>query len=68
MASEPELAETAALGRRIRTFQADVRDFLLLRRVLEEGVRDLGRLDIVAANAGIYGVALASFRKPAGTR
>jgi SDR family mycofactocin-dependent oxidoreductase len=52
-----DLAETVrqveALDRRIVACQADVRDTESLRAALDEGVRELGRLDIVAANAGI---------------
>ncbi|GAB3347660.1 mycofactocin-coupled SDR family oxidoreductase [Amycolatopsis echigonensis] len=52
-----ELAETAkaveALGKRIITAVADVRDLATLTAVVDEGVKELGRLDIVAANAGI---------------
>jgi SDR family mycofactocin-dependent oxidoreductase len=56
--STPEdLAETEqqvkALGRRIVAQQADVRERHELRAALAEGVRQLGRLDIVVANAGI---------------
>jgi len=52
-----DLAETVsrveALDRRIVAQQADVRDADALRRVVDDGVAQLGRLDIVAANAGI---------------
>jgi SDR family mycofactocin-dependent oxidoreductase len=52
-----ELAETAAevekLDRRIVTAEADVRDSAALAAALETGVTELGRLDIVCANAGI---------------
>lgn len=56
--STPEdLAETEqqvkALGRRIVAQQADVRERHELRAAIEEGIRQLGRLDIVVANAGI---------------
>jgi (+)-trans-carveol dehydrogenase len=56
--STPEdLAETVALveshGRRIVTAQVDVRDYDALRNALGTGVAELGRLDIVVANAGI---------------
>ncbi|NUS93345.1 MAG: mycofactocin-coupled SDR family oxidoreductase [Nocardia sp.] len=56
--STPEdLAETVALveshGRRIVTAQVDVRDYDALRNALDTGVGELGRLDIVVANAGI---------------
>jgi (+)-trans-carveol dehydrogenase len=56
--STPEdLAETVrqveALDRRIVARQADVRDTASLRAAVDEGVAELGRLDIVSANAGI---------------
>ena len=57
LATEKDLAQTVkeveALDRRIVAAKADVRDFARLREVLDEGVRELGRLDIVSANAGI---------------
>ena len=53
-----DLAETVkqveALDRRIVAHQADVRDPGALRAALDDGVAQLGRLDIVVANAGIY--------------
>jgi (+)-trans-carveol dehydrogenase len=59
MATPEDLRETVAqveaLDRRIIATQVDVRDFAHLSRVLDEGVAALGRLDIVCANAGIYG-------------
>ena len=56
--STPEdLAETErlvkALGRRIVARRADVRERSELKAALDDGLRDLGRLDIVVANAGI---------------
>lgn len=52
-----ELAETAkaveTLGKRIITSVTDVRDFPALAKVVDDGVAELGRLDIIAANAGI---------------
>lgn len=42
-----------ATGRRIIARQADVRDRDSLRSVVEEGIREFGRLDVVVANAGI---------------
>ena len=45
-----------ALGRRIVAAKADVRDAAALRAALDAGVAQLGRLDIVCANAGIYTV------------
>lgn len=43
-------------GRRMVARQADVRDADRIERVLLEGVAELGRLDIVIANAGILPV------------
>ena len=45
--------EVEALDRRIVARQADVRDYAALKSVLDEGVAQLGRLDIVCSNAGI---------------
>ncbi len=57
MATEADLAETVklveALDRRIIAKQADVRDATGLKAALDEGVAELGKLDIVVANAGI---------------
>jgi SDR family mycofactocin-dependent oxidoreductase len=57
MASLDELAETESLvkaqGRRMIGTVADVREFHQLRAALDAGVAELGRLDIVCANAGI---------------
>ena len=57
MATEEDLAETVkaveALDRRIVATQADVRDFGSLKAAVDDGVAQLGRLDIVSANAGI---------------
>jgi NAD(P)-dependent dehydrogenase (short-subunit alcohol dehydrogenase family) len=56
-ATPDELAETAdlvkGLNRRIITAQVDVRHFGALDAVVRSGVEQLGRLDIVVANAGI---------------
>jgi (+)-trans-carveol dehydrogenase/(-)-trans-carveol dehydrogenase len=56
-ATEADLAETVkqveALDRRIVAAKADVRDYAGLKSVLDEGIIQLGRLDIVSANAGI---------------
>jgi SDR family mycofactocin-dependent oxidoreductase len=56
-ATEADLAETVkqveALDRRIVATKADVRDYAGLKAALDDGVSQLGRLDIVSANAGI---------------
>jgi (+)-trans-carveol dehydrogenase len=58
MATEADLAETVrqveALDRRIVARKADVRDPGALRAALDDGVAQLGKLDIVCANAGIF--------------
>src|SRR6202034_3343197 len=57
MSTEADLAETVkaveVLDRRIIAAKADVRDARRLKEVVEEGVTQLGKLDIVVANAGI---------------
>jgi SDR family mycofactocin-dependent oxidoreductase len=57
MGSARELAETVrmveSLDRRIVALEADVRDFAAVRRVVDAGVAEFGRLDVVAANAGL---------------
>jgi len=58
MSTPADLAETVkeveALDRRIVATQADVRDYGALKAALDDGVAQLGRLDIVSANAGIF--------------
>ncbi|HEX3589007.1 MAG TPA: mycofactocin-coupled SDR family oxidoreductase [Pseudonocardiaceae bacterium] len=58
MATREDLAQTVkeveALDRRIVATEADVRDFAAVQAAVDEGVAQLGRLDIVAANAGIF--------------
>ncbi len=57
MATEEDMQETVrlveALGRRIYSAPADVRDFGSLQSALDAGVEALGHVDIVLANAGI---------------
>jgi len=57
-ATEEDLAETVrqieALDRRIVARKADVRDYSALKAALDEGVAELGHVDIVSANAGIF--------------
>jgi SDR family mycofactocin-dependent oxidoreductase len=56
-ATAEDLAETVrqveALDRRIVATEADVRDLTALTAAVDNGVAELGRLDIVLANAGI---------------
>lgn len=58
LATKDDLAETVrqveGLGRRIVAREADVRDLSALERSVADGVAELGRLDIVVANAGIF--------------
>lgn len=58
-ATPDELAETVSLveklDRRIVSAQVDVRDGAALDAAVAHGVAELGRLDIVLANAGIFG-------------
>ncbi len=57
MSTQADLAQTVkdveALDRRIIATQADVRDARALKKAVDDGVSQLGRLDIVVANAGI---------------
>src|SRR5579875_1128256 len=52
-----DLAETAdlvkGLDRRVVTAEVDVRDYDALKAAVDSGVEQLGRLDIICANAGI---------------
>jgi SDR family mycofactocin-dependent oxidoreductase len=60
MSTEADLQETArmveALDRRIIARVADVGDRNAVRKVVDEGVAELGRLDVVFANAGILAI------------
>jgi SDR family mycofactocin-dependent oxidoreductase len=56
-ATPADLAETVDLvkaqDRRIVTAEVDVRDYDALKAAVDSGVQQLGRLDIIVANAGI---------------
>lgn len=57
MSTSEDLATTASLvekeGRRVVTAEVDVRDYDALKGSLDSGVEQLGRLDVIVANAGI---------------
>lgn len=57
MANEADLEQTRkeveALDRRIVTAKVDVRDAASLKSAVDAGVAQLGRLDVVVANAGV---------------
>jgi SDR family mycofactocin-dependent oxidoreductase len=57
MGTADELAETAkhveAAGARVIAFTADVRDQEALNRAATDGASELGKIDVVVANAGI---------------
>ena len=63
MSTPDDMAQTVkeveSLDRRIVATQADVRDFGALKATVDDGVAELGRLDIVSANAGIFSTASA---------
>ncbi|MDO1481873.1 mycofactocin-coupled SDR family oxidoreductase [Rhodococcus ruber] len=67
-ATDEDLTETVrqvkALDRQIVATKADVRDFDAVKAAVEDGVRQLGRLDIVSANAGIVGTPTAAVSLP----
>ncbi len=60
MATPEDLEETAQFiektGQRVVTAKVDVSDAARLKSVLEDGVAELGRLDIVVTSAGIAGM------------
>jgi len=60
MATQADLDETAAFvektGQRVFTAKADVRDAAQLKKALEDGIAQMGGLDIVVAQAGIAGM------------
>jgi SDR family mycofactocin-dependent oxidoreductase len=68
LATPDDLAETERsvkeLGRRVVARVADVRERHELRDALEAGIADLGKLDIVVANAGILPMAMGREHDP----
>jgi SDR family mycofactocin-dependent oxidoreductase len=60
LATRDDLDETVKLvektGRRIHAEVADVRNTEVVAKVIDEGVAEFGRLDIVLANAGILAI------------
>lgn len=60
MATSEDLEETAAFiektGQRVVTAKADVREASQLKAALEDGIAQLGGLDIVVAQAGVAGM------------
>jgi len=60
LATRDDLDETIKLvektGRRIHAGVADVRDTEAVAKIIDEGVAEFGRLDIVLANAGIMAI------------
>ncbi|MDO8361959.1 MAG: mycofactocin-coupled SDR family oxidoreductase [Actinomycetota bacterium] len=62
LSSPEDLAETAslvkALGRKMVAIEADVRSRPALAEATAAGVRELGKIDIVVANAGILPMAM----------
>lgn len=63
LATPADLAETERLvrelGRRVVAVRADVRDLDQIERAVQRGLVELGRLDIVCANAGVISLAKA---------
>src|SRR5271156_1323723 len=60
LATRDDLDETTKLiekfGRKALLSVADVRDHEAVKRIVDDGVAELGRLDIVLANAGVMAI------------
>jgi NAD(P)-dependent dehydrogenase (short-subunit alcohol dehydrogenase family) len=67
MATQEDLDDTVALvektGRRMIGIKGDVRNRADIQRALDQGLAQFGRLDIVLANAGIFGPSLDPFER-----
>jgi NAD(P)-dependent dehydrogenase (short-subunit alcohol dehydrogenase family) len=63
-ATRDDLAETARaveeLDRRVLAVQADVRSQEQLDDAVRRGLAEFGRIDVLVANAGIFGLALST--------
>jgi (+)-trans-carveol dehydrogenase len=68
MATQDDMDQTVRLveksGRRILARRADVRESAAMRQAVDDGVAELGRLDIVVANAGVASFAPAEETSP----
>ncbi|MER3393336.1 MAG: SDR family NAD(P)-dependent oxidoreductase, partial [Microcella pacifica] len=57
-ATQEDMDETVrqveALDRRIIATKADVRDYAAVKSAVDDGVAQLGRLDVVLGNAGVF--------------
>ena len=62
MSTPEDLDDTARavkdLGRNVVAVQADIRERAELREAVDAGIRTLGKLDVVVANAGIFPIAM----------
>jgi len=63
MSTPEDMAETVngveSLGRKIVAYEGDVRDYAAVKHAVDEGIEQLGRLDIVSPGAGIADFGLA---------
>lgn len=61
LATQDDLEQTAkevqALGRRVSTARVDVRDQAALDDIVARGIDEMGHIDYLVANAGIFGLA-----------
>jgi SDR family mycofactocin-dependent oxidoreductase len=57
-------SSAAALGRRVLTFRADVRDAAAMEAAAAAAAEDLGGIDVVVANAGVFAASKAEDTTP----